>query len=94
MLSGLFFAEESFHLWMVIGVLPVSAYALMAGQKAHGDNMPMLVGAAGLFVLIVAALFGHDLVGEAGEKALTVLGSCAVAAGHIWNHRIGKSVAT
>lgn len=87
-LSGLFFAEESFHLWMVFAVLPISIYALFLGRTTHGQNLPLLIGGVGLLVLVFAALMGHDLLGEIGERTLTVLGSAAVAVGHIWNHKI------
>lgn len=87
-LSGLFFAEESFHLWMIFAVLPISVYALFQGRATHSKNMPLLVGGMGLLVLIFAAFMGHDLLGETGEKAWTVTGSIAVAIGHIWNHKI------
>ncbi|MES9857903.1 MAG: MerC domain-containing protein [Sedimenticola sp.] len=91
-LSGLFFTEETFHIWMVFAVLPISLYALYIGKKTHGKNMPFIIGGLGLLVLISAVLIGHNLLGETGEKSLTVLGSIAVASAHIWNYRIQQNL--
>ena len=87
-LAGLFFTEESFHLWMVVAVLPLSVYALTVGCKKHKRYRVLAIGAVGLTILIGAALFGHDLVGETGEKVLTVLGAAIIAVGHILNFRL------
>lgn len=87
-LTGLFFTEESFHLWMVVAVLPLSVYALTVGCKKHKRYRVLGIGAVGLAILIGAALFGHDLVGEDGEKALTVIGATIIAIGHILNFRL------
>ena len=91
-LSDWFIADEAFHLWLVFAVLPISIYALFNGKKSHGDNAPLLIGFAGLAILVFAVLGGHDLLGEMGEKLFTVIGSCAVAAGHIWNSKIRHGV--
>lgn len=82
--------DEVFHLWMIVAVVPVSLFALRMGCKKHRDFKVMLLGAVGIIILIVTALFGHDVFGEMGEKLFTVLGAGIVALGHWINHRLCK----
>jgi len=81
-------ADETFHFWMLIAVLPISAYALTMGCKKHQRYRLLLIGGLGLCILVFAAYAGHDLLGETGEKALTVLGTTTLALGHLWNYRL------
>ncbi|GGQ04849.1 MerC domain-containing protein [Shewanella litoralis] len=74
--------NEAFHSWLLIAVLPVSLYALVSGYKKHQQYRFLLIGISGLLLLLFAAVFGHDTVGEAGEKVLTVLGATLVAIAH------------
>lgn len=80
--------DEAFHLWMVIAVIPTSILALSMGCKKHRDYRVLLLGISGLSLLILAAFFGHDFLGESGETAATVLGAIFIAAGHLLNHRL------
>jgi hypothetical protein len=74
--------NEAFHTWLLIAVIPVSLYALTAGVKKHRQYRFLLIGATGIMLLIFAALLGHDLIGESGEKILTLLGATLVAIAH------------
>ena len=87
-IAGLPLADETFHYWMLITVLPVSAYALTVGCKKHQRYHLLLIGGLGLFILAFAAFAGHDLLGETGEKTLTVLGAVILSLGHLWNYRL------
>lgn len=87
-LAAINLADEAFHLWMVIAVIPTSLLALSMGCKKHRDYRVLLLGIIGLGLLILAAFFGHDLLGESAETGLTVLGSIIIAAGHVLNHRL------
>lgn len=80
--------DEAFHLWMLIAVIPTSLLALSMGCNKHRDFRVLLLGITGLSLLILAAFFGHDLLGESGETAVTVLGAGIIAAGHLLNHRL------
>lgn len=86
-ITGLVIADESFHLWLVLAVLPVSAYALTMGCKKHRQYQPVILGAVGLLILVFAAIAGHDFLGEVWEKGLTLLGALIIAAGHVLNFR-------
>ena len=82
------FGEERFHQWMLVAVLPVSMLALTLGCRQHRQLSVAILGFGGLLTLIIVALFGHDLVGEVGEKTLSVLGAALLASSHFRNHRL------
>ena len=81
-------SDEAFHLWLILAVLPVSAYALTMGCRKHEQYGVLLVGVAGLFILGAAPLLGHDVLGQSGEKGLTVIGAFVIAASHVLNYHL------
>ena len=89
--TALWFADELFHQLLVFLVLPTSIVALMLGCKKHKTWSVLPWGFSGVCVLAIAALFAHDLVGESGEKILTVIGSILVVVGHVLNFRLCRS---
>ena len=89
--TALWFADELFHQLLVFLVLPTSIVALMLGCKKHKTWSVLAWGFSGVCVLAIAALFAHDLVGESGEKILTVIGSILVVVGHVLNFRLCRS---
>lgn len=86
-LSGLPFADESFHFWMILAVIPISVYALSLGCKKHKRYRFLIIGFVGLTFMGSAVILGHDYLGEMGEKTLTVIGVVIVAIGHMLNFR-------
>lgn len=80
--------DEFFHLWMVVAVIPISAFALTMGCKKHKRHRVLLMGSIGLCILISTVLIGHETLGEAWEKILTVIGASIIALGHLWNFRL------
>lgn len=80
--------DELFHQAMLIGVLPLSLVALAMGCRKHNNRNIVLWGWAGLAVLTFTALFGHDVLGEAGERIATIIAAAMIACGHIQNHRL------
>lgn len=80
--------DEAFHIWMVVAVIPTSAYALTMGCRQHKRYHLLAYGVVGLTCLILAIVLGHDLLGEAGEKGLTTLGAIIIAFGHYQNYRL------
>jgi len=87
-LAALSVADEGFHLLLLFLVLPTSIAALSMGLKRHGNRSVLLLGLTGVAVLVVAAIFGHDVLGDTGEKALTVTGAMLVAVSHVRNLRL------
>lgn len=81
---------EAFHLWMLIAVIPTSVYALTMGCRKHKRYQLLFFGVVGLAFLVSAVLF-HEIIGESGEKWLTVIGAAIMAIGHFLNFRLCQS---
>ena len=79
--------DEAFHLWMLLAVIPTSLYALTLGCKKHKRYGLAALTSLGLFIMIMAVI-GESILGEKGEKILTVIGAAVVASGHFWNYRM------
>ncbi|WP_281557834.1 MerC domain-containing protein [Thalassomonas sp. RHCl1] len=80
--------QESFHLWMVLAVIPTSIYALTLGCKKHKKRSVLFGGLFGLAGLIAALYLGESLLGETGEKLLTVAGATLIALAHYKNFQL------
>lgn len=80
--------DESFHLWMLVAVIPSSVYALTLGCKQHKRYQLLFLGFIGIVLMILALLLGETLIGELGEKILTTIGGVLVATGHWFNYRL------
>lgn len=87
-LAALQLDNEAFHLWMVVAVLPTSIYALTLGCKQHKRYRLLILSAIGLAMLFMGLLLGEAIIGEAGEKILSVTGAGFVAVGHWFNYRL------
>ncbi len=85
--------DEQFHRWLLVAILPTSFVALFMGCRKHRQVQVVALGAAGLALLVWAAIFGHDLLGELGEKAVTTVGAVIIAASHILNQRFCRKAA-
>ncbi len=86
--------DEMFHRIMLLVVLPVSAFALLTGLRKHRNKSVLAIGVTGLLMLLVAAVIGHDIFGETGERLVTVLGSVLVAISHFRNFQLCQLQAT
>ncbi len=80
-------ADESFHRWMVIAVVPVSAFSLLMGCKRHKRYFAIITGSIGLLLLIFTGYFSEDVIDEAWEENLTLLAAALIAIGHFSNFR-------
>lgn len=90
-LASYWISSESFHLWLLVGVLFNSAYAISLGYFKHAQKSVLVWVSFGLSILFLAFLFGHELAGEVGEKVLTVFGALIVAYGHFKNFRATRT---
>ena len=88
MASTYWFADEHFHFLLLYLVLPTSALAICLGCRRHRTFRVIAWGSAGLGLLVVGALLGHDGLGELGEKGLTLLGAGFVVLAHVHNFRL------
>ena len=91
-LGSTIFGQESFHTMLLWLVIPLSLFALSMGCRKHKDLRVLLIGFAGLVVLIAAAVMGHDLLSETGERVMTLIGASAIAAGHLLNYSLCRRV--
>lgn len=80
--------DELFHTAIVFLAIPVSAVALSLGCREHKSYLILVVGLTGLVLLVASATLGHDLLGEVGEKILTVVGALLVFGSHLINFRL------
>jgi hypothetical protein len=87
------FGGESFHLAILWLILPTSLVALTLGCWRHKDRYVIFLCVAGLAAIVGAGLLGHELLGEAGERGLTLAGSLVLIAGHVRNFRLCRSMA-
>ena len=78
--------ESTFHLIMMAVILPISVIALTIGCRQHKDKLTLVLGSVGLGILTITAIFGHDLLGLAGERIVTSIGGLILAAAHIQNY--------
>lgn len=87
-LGATFFGQESFHVVLLWLVIPLSVVALGMGCRKHKNWMVALLGVAGLSLLIIAAAFGHDFLGETGERIATLAGALFIGVGHFRNYTL------
>ncbi len=85
--------DEAFHLWMIIAVIPTSAFALTMGCRQHKRYHLMVLGLLGLTLLILAVVLEETILGETSyseiiEKVLTTLGAGIITYGHYRNYRL------
>ena len=86
-LTGTIIADEAFHLWLVLAVIPISAYSLSMGCKQHQRYPIIIYGILGILFLI-AAVISEDYLGEQWEIILTLIGTSIIALSHYKNYRI------
>ena len=84
--------NEFVHYLILLLAVPVSSFALYLGWKNHKNTSFLPFGIIGLFALVAAVLMGEAMLGEAGERAITLLGSLLVAYSHYRNHQECKAV--
>ncbi len=79
---------EAFHVWLLWAVIPLSLLALSLGCQKHKDMSVLVIGLVGLTFLIIAASIGHDVLGEIGERTITLFGAITIAVGHFRNFKL------
>ena len=86
------FDNEFIHYLIILLAIPISLYALTSGYRAHDRISFLFIGIFGLSILFLAILMGENILGEYGEKGLTLLGSIIVAFSHFKNLKICKEL--
>ena len=86
------FNNEIIHYVILLFAIPISVFALFIGFKQHNNFSNFMFGLFGLLVLFLALLIGEKIIGEYGEKGLTLLGSIIVTIAHFKNIKICKDL--
>ena len=84
--------EETFHILMLVVILPTSLGAFVFGAWRHRDMKTIALGLTALAVLIVIAFFGHTYLGYLGERIATTVAGALLAAAHVLNYRRSRHV--
>ena len=80
-----FLADEAFHQVLLLAVLPASLLAFGLGCWQHKDRGVLLLGALGLLGLCSPVAAPHELLGEVGERWVTVGSAALLIAAHLRN---------
>jgi hypothetical protein len=83
--------DDSFHQLLIVFVLPTSLFALTMGCRRHRHWRVLGWGLAGLSLLLLTAVFGHELMGEKMEKLAALSGAMLVVISHLMNYRRCRS---
>ncbi len=86
-------ADESFHYAMLWMILPAAIVAFGIGCWRHKDGWVLALGVIGLAGMVAAVSVLHDLIGETGERVVTVLAAGVLIAAHYRNFRLCRSAA-
>ena len=79
--------SELIHYLIIMLTVPISIFALTLGYKNHKGVSFFVTGVIGISVLILAVIIGEDILGDVGEKGLTLVGSIIVVYAHYSNYR-------
>tara|TARA_Y100000994_G_scaffold22501_1_gene16218 strand:+ start:100 stop:498 length:399 start_codon:yes stop_codon:yes gene_type:complete len=79
--------SELIHYLIIMLTVPISIFALTLGYKNHKRVSFFVTGVIGISVLILAVIMGEDILGDVGEKGLTLVGSIIVVYAHYSNYR-------
>jgi len=90
--QGSMLQEQDFHVIMLFLILPTSLFALTVGCRRHKDRLTITLGAMGLAVLAVTALFGHEWFGFLAERLVTTAGGLILASAHVRNYLLCRRV--
>ena len=84
--------NEFIHKFILFVAVPISIYALYTGYKNHKNFSYIPMGVFGIIALFIAVILGESVLGEFGEKGLTLIGSLGVAYAHLKNHQVCKDL--
>tara|TARA_B110000483_G_scaffold110458_1_gene134477 strand:- start:367 stop:762 length:396 start_codon:yes stop_codon:yes gene_type:complete len=84
--------SELIHKLIILAAAPISMTALILGYQNHKKITFLSFGILGLAIFVFAAIAGEHLLGEYGEKWLTLAGSSLTAFCHYKNFIICKKL--
>ena len=86
-----FLGDELFHKAMLWLILPTAIVAFGIGCWRHKDRWVLALGMTGLVGMVLAVAVLHDLVGEAGERVVTVISAAVLISAHVRNYQLCRS---
>ena len=86
------FLDEAFHSSMLWMAVPSAIIAFSLGCWRHRDQRVLILGATGALGLVLAGTVLHDVVGEAGEKVVTLGAAALLISAHVRNYRLCRSI--
>lgn len=92
-LSHISAENHAFHIALVFIIVPMSLVAAFLGCSKHKDKLVLSGIGLGLSLLVLTALFGHDIAGETGEKIGTVIASIMLSLSHWRNYKLCREKA-
>ena len=92
MLSVPFVDAEVFHLILLGLIVPVSAMAFYLGYRAHANRTMVLLGGAGVAIVFVTAVVGHDHLSSLASALWTSLGGVLLISAHTLNLRYRRRI--
>lgn len=84
-LPASFLADDTFHRLLLWAILPATIIALGLGYSQHKDGRILVLGFLGVVGITSAFAAPHDLVGESGERFLTVGSAGLLIGAHLRN---------
>ena len=84
--------NELVHKLIVLLAIPISILALSIGYKNHKTSSFIPMAVFGLTLLILAVVLGESVLGEIGERILTLFGSASLAYAHYRNYKTCKEL--
>lgn len=80
--------DAGFHTILLWFILPTSLIALGLGCRSHKDLRVIFYGLIGLGFVLSAAIAGHSILSEFGERGVTMAGSAFLILSHVRNQRL------
>ena len=68
--------------------IPSALPAFGLGCSYHKDRRVLLLGALGIVGISIAAFASHDVLGENGERIVTLAGTAALVTAHWRNYKL------
>jgi hypothetical protein len=82
-----FLADELFHLFLLLVIVPVSLVAFALGYRMHRNSGLLVLGGIGLVLVVAAAIFEATVLHGLAAALVTSLGGMFLIAGHWLNLR-------
>lgn len=90
-LPAFLLTDELFHVAMLWMILPTAIVAFGIGCWRHKDRWVLALGMIGLAGMVLSVAVLHDLVGEVGERVVTLLSAAFLVGAHVRNFQLCRS---